>query len=215
MQIQSLCIRNFKSIRELEILDVESSLILVSKNNTGKTAVLDAIRAVTGNYTVGAHDFNEKRQNIEIDMVLEITGEDLQQFHAQGLVSGYKKFDAWMQEVQELLPSFKENALAFTCVINYINGYGAEYLEKQAKRENYITVEEYEKKRAEDRGQIRNEVYQDLIRFLATVNVSRTVAEAKSEKQNGSYTVGTNPMPNDEPQAELPSAMMDDIMKWS
>ena len=41
MQIQSLCIRNFKSIRELEILDVESSLILVGKNNTGKTAVLD------------------------------------------------------------------------------------------------------------------------------------------------------------------------------
>ncbi len=119
MQIQSLSIRNFKSIRELEILDVESSLILVGKNNTGKTAVLDAIRAVTGNYTVGAHDFNEKRQNIEIDMVLEITGEDLQQFHAQGLVSGYKKFDAWMQEVQELLPSFKENTLAFTCVINH------------------------------------------------------------------------------------------------
>lgn len=89
MQIQSLSIRNFKSIRELEILDVESSLILVGKNNTGKTAVLDAIRAVTGSYTVGAHDFNEKRQNIEIDMVLEITGEDLQQFHAQGLVSGY------------------------------------------------------------------------------------------------------------------------------
>lgn len=66
MQIQSLSIRNFKSIRELEILDVESSLILVGKNNTGKTAVLDAIRAVTGNYTVGAHDFNEKRQNIKL-----------------------------------------------------------------------------------------------------------------------------------------------------
>ena len=35
MQIQSLSIRNFKFIRELEILDVESSLILVGKNNTG------------------------------------------------------------------------------------------------------------------------------------------------------------------------------------
>lgn len=98
---------------------------------------------------------------------------------------------------------------------DYIHGYGAEYLEKQAKRENYITVEEYEKKRAEDREQIRNEVYQDLIRFLATVNVSRTVAEIQSEKQTGSYTAGTNPMLNNEPQAVLLSAMMDDIMKWS
>ena len=119
MQIQSLCIRNFKSIRELEIRDIENSLILVGKNNTGKTAVLDAIRAVTGHYTVGQYDFNEKRQNIEIDMVLEITEEDLQQFHAQGLVSGYKKYDAWEREVRELLPSFQEETLSFTCVINH------------------------------------------------------------------------------------------------
>ena len=119
MQIQSLCIRNFKSIRELEIQDIENSLILVGKNNTGKTAVLDAIRAVTGHYTVGEHDFNEKRQNIEIDMVLEITEEDLQQFHVQGLVSGYKKYDAWEHEVREILPSFQENTISFTCVINH------------------------------------------------------------------------------------------------
>lgn len=119
MQIQSLCIRNFKSIRELKIQDIENSLILVGKNNTGKTAVLDAIRAVTGHYIVGEHDFNEKRQNIEIDMVLEVKPEDLQQFHAQGSVSGYKKYDAWKQEVRELLPSFQGEQLSFTCVINH------------------------------------------------------------------------------------------------
>lgn len=119
MQIQSLCIRNFKSIRELEICDIENSLILVGKNNTGKTAVLDAIRAVTGHYTVGTYDFNEKRQNIEIDMVLEVTKEDLQYFHVQGLVSGYKKYAAWEQEMRELLPSFQGQQLSFTCVINH------------------------------------------------------------------------------------------------
>ncbi len=119
MQIQFLCIRNFKSIRKLEIQNIENSLILVGKNNTGKTAVLDAIRAVTGHYTPEEHDFNEKRQNIEIDMVLEITNEDLRQFHVQGLVSGYKKYDAWECEVRELLPSFQDGNLAFTCVINH------------------------------------------------------------------------------------------------
>lgn len=108
-----------------------------------------------------------------------------------------------------------KNRFVMKCLYDCINGYGKEYLERKAKRENYITVEEYERKRAEDREQIRNEVYQDLIRFLATVNVSRTVAEVQSEKQTGSYTAGINPMPNNEPQAELPSAMMDDIMKWS
>ncbi len=118
MQIQSLCIRNFKSIRELEIQDVENSLILVGKNNTGKTAVLDAIRVVTGHYTVAEQDFNEKKQNIEIDIVLSITEEDLQQFHGRGVVSNYKRFDAWKQEFCDKLPSFHEGQLSFTCVVN-------------------------------------------------------------------------------------------------
>ena len=36
MQIKSLHIKNFKSIRELSITDIENALILVGKNNTGK-----------------------------------------------------------------------------------------------------------------------------------------------------------------------------------
>ena len=108
-----------------------------------------------------------------------------------------------------------KNRFIMNALHDYINGYGTEYLEKQAKSENYVTVEEYERQRAEDREQIRNEVYQDLIRFLATVNVSRTVAEAQSERRSGGYTDGPNLMPNSEPQTELPSEMLDDIMKWS
>ena len=50
MKIQSLVIKNFKSIRKLQIQDIENALILVGKNNTGKTVVLGAIRTVTGNY---------------------------------------------------------------------------------------------------------------------------------------------------------------------
>ena len=41
MQIKSLHIKNFKSIRELDIVDIENALILVGKNNTGKTVVLE------------------------------------------------------------------------------------------------------------------------------------------------------------------------------
>lgn len=119
MQIHSLCIKNFKSIQELEIHDIESSLIFVGKNNTGKTAVLDAIRAVTGNYTVSDNDFNEKKQNIEIAMVLEMVEEDLQQFHAQGMVSGYKRYDAWKRDFCGKLPSFKGSKLSFTCIMNH------------------------------------------------------------------------------------------------
>ena len=118
MQIKSLRIKNFKSIRELEIHDIENSLILVGKNNTGKTVVLDAIRAVTGNYVMKDTDFNEKKQNIEIAMVLEITEEDLQQFHAYGIVSSYKRYESWKNDFCEKLPSFSDGKLSFVCSIN-------------------------------------------------------------------------------------------------
>ncbi len=118
MQIKSLHIKNFKSIRELEICDIENSLILVGKNNTGKTAVLDAICAVTGNYIAREKDFNEKKQNIEIAMILDITEEDLHQFHAEGIVSSYKRYESWKRDFCEKLPSFVDGQLSFWCVIN-------------------------------------------------------------------------------------------------
>ena len=37
MRIEYLLIRNFKSIRELEINDIEDVLILVGRNNAGKS----------------------------------------------------------------------------------------------------------------------------------------------------------------------------------
>ena len=44
MRIVSLSIRNFKSIKSIEINDIESAFIIVGKNSVGKTVILDAIR---------------------------------------------------------------------------------------------------------------------------------------------------------------------------
>lgn len=59
MKIQKLRIRNFKAIRDMVLEDLENALILVGKNSTGKTAVLDAVRFVAGNYQVSREDFRE------------------------------------------------------------------------------------------------------------------------------------------------------------
>lgn len=40
MQLTYLHIHNFKSIRDMEIRDLDRALILVGKNNTGKTSIL-------------------------------------------------------------------------------------------------------------------------------------------------------------------------------
>ena len=121
MQITNLTIKNFKSIRELQINDVENCLILVGKNNTGKTVVLDAIRVVTGNLKVKETDFNEKRQNIEITMTLQMTEEDLHQFHSYGRVSHYKNYESWFRDFQKKIPCFQNGVLTFTCSFN-LNG---------------------------------------------------------------------------------------------
>lgn len=119
MQIKSLSIKNFKSIRFLELGSIENALILIGKNNTGKTIVLDAIRAVVGNYTVQDTDFNEYKQNIEIEMTLEISEEDLHQFNTYGIVSRYKRYESWKRDFCEKLPSFEDGQLKFVYCINY------------------------------------------------------------------------------------------------
>lgn len=136
MQIKYLGIKNFKSIRELEIHDMESALILVGKNNTGKTVVLDAIRAVTGDFLVKESHFNEKKQNIEISMTLSITEEDLKLFHAQGIVSQYKRFELWKKEFCEKLPSYVDGELSFTCSFNHTGKI--RYIDHTHKNNRYI-----------------------------------------------------------------------------
>ena len=87
MQLTDLRIRNFKSIKDMHIRDIENALILVGKNDTGKTAVLDAVRAVGGDYIVREEDFRENFPNIEIGVELRITEDDLKRFHRFGVVS--------------------------------------------------------------------------------------------------------------------------------
>ena len=46
MKIKRLHIKNYKSIKELEIDDAQDALILVGRNNSGKSVILDAILAI-------------------------------------------------------------------------------------------------------------------------------------------------------------------------
>lgn len=118
MQITDLWIRNFKSIREMHIGGIENALILVGKNDTGKTAVLDAVRAVGGDYTVREEDFQENFPNIEIMVTLQITDADLQRFHRYGIISSYRRYEAWYRDFCKKLPSYENEKLTFEYSVN-------------------------------------------------------------------------------------------------
>lgn len=118
MKISGLEIWNFKSISHMKIENIENALILVGQNNTGKTTVLDAIRAVRGDYKIVPEDFNDELANIEIAVTLSFLEEDLRQLQKAGLVSTYRRFEFWKAEFQKKMPSYKDGELRFIFVAN-------------------------------------------------------------------------------------------------
>lgn len=136
MKISYLRIRNFKVIKDMTINEVENALILVGKNNTGKTVVLDAIRAITGDYVVTKPNFLQPDKPILIDIKVEFTEEDLQIFCEKGLVSRYKRYDLWEKEFKTKLPSYQEGVLSFQCVIT--PGGVVKYNDGVKKNNTYI-----------------------------------------------------------------------------
>lgn len=118
MKIADLHIQNFKSIHNMHIQDIENALILVGQNNTGKTTVLDAIRAAGGDYQICPEDFGEDGANIEITVSLAFTEEDMELLHQKGVVSKYRRKDVWLQDFCKKLPSWSDGLLTFTMVAN-------------------------------------------------------------------------------------------------
>lgn len=119
MQFVRIRIRNYKGIADMELRDVENALILVGKNNTGKTSILDAIRVAAGEKEVEREAFNEAHQNVEIEVTLEITADDRALLHQAGLVNRYKRYEVWEKEFYHRLPSCREDLLTFTFIANY------------------------------------------------------------------------------------------------
>lgn len=118
MQITDLQIRNFKSIKNIHIADIENALILVGQNNTGKTAVLDAIRGVIGDYQICLEDFQEDYPNIEIGVKLKLSQEDLARLQEKRVISPYRNYASWFQDFCRKLPSYKDGILSFEFVAN-------------------------------------------------------------------------------------------------
>lgn len=119
MKIESLKIKNYKSIQELEIKQLENACILVGKNNTGKTAILDAIMTACGQKEVCKKHFNEMSRNIEISLQLSLSKEDLQLIHREGLISRFKRWELFYQDFCNKFPSYQNGRLSYTFIANY------------------------------------------------------------------------------------------------
>lgn len=136
MQITYLHIMNYKSIKDLELKDIEDVLILVGRNSTGKSVVLDAIRLVSGDCSVSDNDFNDNEGNISIKVRLLIDDNDLELLYERGVVSSFKHFNLWLKDFKSKLPSYNDNVLEFEYI--YTRDGKVKYRDGFKKNNTYI-----------------------------------------------------------------------------
>jgi len=123
MKIASMYVDNFASTDHLEIKEIDDAFILVGKNNTGKSSIIDAIRAVAGDYEIQEKNFRTKDKPIIFGITLEIDrDEDFDMLFENGAVSKNRDFIEWHKEFEEKFPSYKEGRLSFEYRV-YSDGY--------------------------------------------------------------------------------------------
>ena len=72
MHIKSVSIQNFRSIENQTITDIDNALILIGKNNSGKSSVITSIRAFFNHYQVQRKDFPPDKMEIQIKVTFEV-----------------------------------------------------------------------------------------------------------------------------------------------
>lgn len=73
MIIKEIEISNFRSIKHQVINNIENVLVLIGKNNSGKSALLQAINAFWGNYSIDEDDFYKNQDIITNEMEIKIS----------------------------------------------------------------------------------------------------------------------------------------------
>lgn len=108
MQFQTILIKNFKSIQQIEMTDIQRAFILIGKNNVGKTSILNAILTLVGKYEPQIEDFRKANVPIEISGTLNLDERDILYFYQNKKISEERDFNLWYLKFQEKFPSFHE-----------------------------------------------------------------------------------------------------------
>lgn len=72
MRIKCIKITNFRSIRNVEIDNINNVMALVGKNNAGKSSIVNAIRTFWGEYELKFDDFHKDQSGIQITLTFTV-----------------------------------------------------------------------------------------------------------------------------------------------
>lgn len=118
MRFTYLKIENFKSVSSLEITDIDNAMILVGRNNTGKSSIIDAVLLATGNRGIKKHEFQDPQKSVDITVKFEITEDDLNYYYDHALVSKAREYDKWYTQFRDNIPSYHDDVIYYTVHVN-------------------------------------------------------------------------------------------------
>ncbi|KZL89404.1 AAA family ATPase [Clostridium magnum] len=72
MEIREIQIKNFRSVKEISINNITKIMGFLGKNNSGKSAILNAIRMFWGELELTEDDFHKKSDNIDLKISFEV-----------------------------------------------------------------------------------------------------------------------------------------------
>jgi len=70
MKIEKLIVKNFRSLKSIDVRFEKNITCLIGENDAGKTAILDAIRVFSDSYQIEEDDFHNRETSIELELLL-------------------------------------------------------------------------------------------------------------------------------------------------
>lgn len=101
MKLKEIHIKGFRGIEDQTIKDIDNALLLIGKNNAGKSAFLTAIRTFFGDYSPMEKDIYKDLNEFVIDVVLECDENYISDFFLDEKL-GLKKIPSNSKEYNEI-----------------------------------------------------------------------------------------------------------------
>lgn len=139
MKIRSITIKRFRGIEDQTINDISNSLVLIGKNNSGKSAILTAIRMFFGDYSPKEKDFYKNSDNFEIDVQFEVSDDYLLDFFLDSKL-GFAKLPSSVTEYNNIKEETVFADIAFNSFKSERNTEAQEHYENISTRERFEPI---------------------------------------------------------------------------
>lgn len=197
MKLKEIHIENFRGIKNQKIESIEDALILIGKNNAGKSAFLAAIRTLFGDYTPQDKDIYYGCDELKIDAILVCDETYISDYFLDNKI-GFLKIPSTSNNYKEVQDGTAFQDITFNDFKNQRNGISPDMLDDVTTRDIFepIWIKTVKKKFGIDNNEFNVSLIlkkggkleytpKDMLSFLpavAFIDDSRNFAEEEAGK---------------------------------